>query len=123
MSEHERVVLPSCARAQCPAGATIHEAAGGTGCVCQITHNLMTSRLNPSTLASYCFSSDGYRECPTWVADKKEMERTKTIRDLLNRQGDRVGGHPEDRERNDGLALALEAQEREAWMDKKERES
>ena len=84
--------------------------------------DLMTSQRNPSTLASYCFNSEGYRTCPTWRADREEFWRSKTIRDLLNRQGDRVRGHPEDREREQGLALAIEAQEREAWLSQRERE-
>jgi hypothetical protein len=111
----ERIVVPSPTAPPCPAAALIAEAAGGTGCACRITDNLIDSRRNPSTLKAYCFSSDGYRECPTWRADREELWRTKTIKDLLTRQGDRVSGHPEDRQRDQGLALALDAQEREAW--------
>jgi hypothetical protein len=101
----------------------VSEAAGGTGCVCRITRNLIDSRHNPSTLRSYCFNSDGYRLCPTWRADREEEWRSKTIRDLLNRKGDLVAGHPEDRERSQALDLAVEAREREAWLLQRERES
>ena len=119
----DRTVIPKPDQPPCPAAALIHEAAGGTGCACRITRNLVDSRHNPHTLAAYCFNPDGYQACPTWRADREETWRTKTIRDLLNRQGDRVSGHPEDRERDAGLALAIEAQEREAWMTKQEREN
>jgi hypothetical protein len=119
---YERVVVPNPSTPPCPAAALVSEAAGGTGCVCRITRNLIDSRRNPSTLQSFCFSSDGYRLCPTWRADREELWRSKTIRDLLNRRGDLVSGHPEDREREQGLALAIEAQEREAWLLQRERE-
>lgn len=111
----DRVVVPKPTTPPCPAAALVSEAAGGTGCVCRVTTNLIDSARNPSTLASYCFNSDGYRLCPTWRADREELWRSKTIRDLLTRQGDLVAGHPEDRQRNQAMALALEAQEREAW--------
>lgn len=104
----------------CPAAAIIGEATGGTGCVCRVTNDLIDSH-NPSTLAAFCFNEDGYKGCPTWRADREELWRTKTIHDLLDRQGDRRGGHPEDRERNNGLALALEAQERDQWEQQQER--
>jgi hypothetical protein len=119
---YERVVVPNPSAPPCPAGALVSEAAGGTGCVCRITRNLIDSRRNPSTLARFCFAQEGYRGCPTWRADREELWRSKTIRDLLNRQGDLVSGHPEDREREQGLALATEAQEREAWLLQRERE-
>jgi hypothetical protein len=115
VSGFERIVVPNPTTPPCPAAALIAEAAGGTGCVCRVTRNLIDSRRNPSTLKSYCFSWDGYRQCPTWRADREELWRSKTIRDLLNRRGDLVAGHPEDLQREQGLALALEAQEREAW--------
>ena len=115
MSGFERIVVPNPTTPPCPAAALIAEAAGGTGCVCRVTRNLIDSRRNPSTLKSYCFNSDGYRQCPTWRADREELWRTKTIRDLLNRRGDLTAGHPEDLQREQGLGLALEAQEREAW--------
>jgi hypothetical protein len=118
----ERVVIPDPVEPPCPAAALVSEAAGGTGCVCRITRNLIDSRRNPSTLRAYCFSSDGYRTCPTWRADREELWRSKTIRDLLNRKGDLVSGHPEDLQRTQGLALATEAQEREAWLLQRERE-
>lgn len=123
MSEYfERVVVPHPAAPPCPAGALVSEAAGGTGCVCRITRSLISSRHNPSTLRAYCFNSLGYQTCPTWRADREELWRSKTIRDLLDRRGDLTAGHPEDRERNQGLALAIEAQEREAWLLQKEHE-
>jgi hypothetical protein len=100
----------------------VAEAEGGTGCVCRITANLIASQQNPSTLARYCFNSEGYQTCPTWQADRDEYLASKTIRDLLTPKGDRVGGHPEDRRRDQGLALALEAQERDQWQSQRERE-
>ena len=106
----------------CPAASLVSEAAGGTGCVCRITTDLIDSRRNPSTLRSYCFSS-GYQQCPTWQADRDEWLRSRRVRDLLNSHGDRTGGHPEDRERNEGLALALDAREREAWETERQRSS
>jgi hypothetical protein len=33
-----------------------------------------------------------------------------------------VGGHPEDREREKGLSMAVDAQEREAWERQQQRE-
>jgi hypothetical protein len=105
----------------CPAAAPIAEAEGGTGCVCRVTNDLIDSR-NPSTLAAYCFNEAGYTDCPTWRADREELWRSKTIHDLLTSRGDRTGGHPEDRERDGALALAVEAQEREAWERQRERQ-
>jgi hypothetical protein len=119
----ERVVVPRPTEPPCPAAALISEAAGGTGCVCRVTRNLIDSRRNPSTLKSYCFNSPGYQTCPTWRSDREEFWRSKTVRDLLNRQGDLMAGHPEDRARNQALALATEAQEREAWELQQQRES
>jgi hypothetical protein len=118
----ERIVVPRPENPPCPAAALVSEAAGGTGCECRITRDLISSRRNPSTLASYCFSSDGYRECPTWRADREEFWRSKTVRDLLGSRGDPVGGHPEDREREKGLSMAVDAQEREAWERQQQRE-
>lgn len=123
MTGFERIVVPRPERPPCPAAAVIAEAAGGTGCVCRITENLIASRQNPSTLARFCFAQEGYRQCPTWRADREEFWRSKTVRDLLNSQGDLVGGHPEDLQRNQALALATEAQEREAWEQQRERDS
>jgi hypothetical protein len=122
MTAFERVVVPRPTTPPCPAAALIAEAVGGTGCMCRITDSLIDSRRDPSTLVAYCFNEPGYQECPVWRADREEMWRSKTIRDLLNSRGDRVGGHPEDRERNDGLALALDAQERDAWERQQERQ-
>ena len=122
MAGFERIVVPHPEEPPCPAAALVSEAAGGTGCVCRITENLIASRQNPSTLQAYCFNSPGYQQCPTWRADREELWRSKTIRDLLNRRGDLVAGHPEDRQRNQGLALALDAQEREAWEQQRQRE-
>jgi hypothetical protein len=122
MAGFERIVVPSPDNPPCPAAALVSEAAGGTGCVCRVTRDLISSRRNPSTLVSFCFNSDGYRECPTWRADREEFWRSKTIRDLLRPHGDRVGGHPEDRERNRALALGTDAQEREAWERQQQRE-
>ena len=123
MSRFERIVVPSPVQPPCPAASLVAEAEGGTGCICRITTNVIASQQNPSTLASYCFNSEGYRTCPTWRADREEFWRSKTIRDLLNRKGDRVAGHPEDRQRDQGLALALEAQELDQWQSQRERES
>ena len=123
MSGFQRIVVPRPETPPCPAAALIAEAAGGTGCVCRVTRNLIDSRRNPSTLRSFCFNSEGYRLCPTWRADREEFWRSKTVRDLLNSQGDLVGGHPEDLQRNQALALATEAQEREAWEQQRERDS
>ena len=122
MAGFERVVIQRPTVPPCPAAALIAEATGGTGCVCRVTQDLISSGRSPSTLRNYCFSSDGYRQCPTWRADREEFWRSKTVRDLFNRQGDRVGGHPEDRERNRGLALAVDAREREAWEQQRQRE-
>jgi hypothetical protein len=115
LTPFERIVVKRPTEPPCPAASLIAEAAGGTGCACRITSNLIDSRHDPSTLAAYCFNSDGYQQCPTWRADREELWRSKTIRPLLNRRGDLTAGHPEDRERNDGLALALDAQERDQW--------
>lgn len=122
MAGYERIVVPRPDEPPCPAAALVSEAAGGTGCVCRVTESLIDSRRNPSTLQAYCFSSDGYRECPTWRTDREEFWRSKTIRDLLSRSGDRVAGHPEDRERNQALAQATDAQEREAWERQQQRQ-
>jgi hypothetical protein len=118
----ERIVVPRPDDPPCPAAALVSEAAGGTGCVCRVTRDLIDSRRNLSTLASFCFNSDGYQECPTWRADREEFWRSKTIRDLLSPHGDRVGGHPEDRERNQALAMGTDAREREAWERQQQRE-
>jgi len=123
VSRFDRIVVPRPVQPPCPAASLVAEAEGGTGCVCRITANLIASQQNPSTLAKYCFSSEGYQTCPTWRADRDEYHRSRTIRDLLTRKGDRVAGHPEDRERNQGLALAIEAQERDAWQSQRDRES
>lgn len=120
--EFERIVVPRPIQPPCPAAALVAEAAGGTGCSCRITDDLIDSRHNPSTLAAYCFNAPGYQHCPTWRADREELLRSKTIRPLLNRQGDLTAGHSEDRERDAGLALAVDAQEREAWEAKQERD-
>lgn len=114
MPRFDRFVAPRPTTPPCPAAAVIAEASGGTGCMCRVTNDLIDSR-NPSTLAAFCFNEDGYMDCPTWRADREELWRSKTIHDLLDSRGDVVSGHPEDRERNEGLALALDAQEREAW--------
>jgi hypothetical protein len=120
VSEHlQRILAPRHAEPVCPAALLVSEAAGGSGCVCRVTRDLIDSRLNQSTLRSYCFNSNalaGYQTCPVWRADREEYWASKTVRDLLHpTTGDKVGGHPEDRERDDGLALALEAQERAEW--------
>lgn len=121
MAGFERTVVPKPAEPPCPAAALIAEAVGGTGCACRITHSLIDSRRDPHTLAAYCFNETGYQQCPVWRLDREELWRSKTIRPLLNRSGDRTAGHPEDRERNESMALALEAQERDAWERQQQR--
>lgn len=112
----ERIVAPAHVRPECPAADLVGEAASGTGCVCRITHDLVSSRLNQSTLGRYCFNPDGgYRTCPTWQADREADWAARARLPLLNSRGDLRAGHPEDRERNAGLELALEAQERDRW--------
>lgn len=122
LTRFERIVLPQPVEPACPAADLVAETAGGTGCVCRITRDLIESRRNPSTLASYCFNESGYVGCPAWRADREELWRSRTIKDLLNSRGDLAAGHPEDRERNAALALAHEAQEREEWERQRERE-
>ena len=121
MGRFERVVAPTSVRPACVAAHPVSEAAGGTGCVCGITGDLISAAQNPSTLAAFCFDDEGYRTCPTWRADKHEIWASKTIKDLLNSRGDLTRGHPEDREREAGLSLALEAQERDEWLSDQER--
>ena len=116
MSDHlERIVAPRNAEPACPAASLVSEAHGGSGCVCRITRDLIDSRRNGSTLARFCFNSAGYRQCPTWVREKREIEKTKTLRDTLTSDGDLASGHPEDRERDRALETAIEAQERDQW--------
>jgi len=118
MAGFERIVMDG--EPPCPAADLVSEAAGGSGCVCGITHDLMTSRHNPSTLKRFCFNTLGYQTCPTWRADRDAYMASKRIRPLLNSQGDLTAGHPEDQERERGLALAIDAQEREAWETQRE---
>jgi len=118
----ERIVLPSPRQPPCPAAALIAEAAGGTGCACRITHDLIDSRHDPTTLAAYCFSATGYQRCPSWRADRDALLASRRIRPLLNSRGNLTAGHPEDRERDAGLALAADSQEREAWLQQRERD-
>ena len=116
----QRVLIPNSVEPACPAALRVAEGSGGSGAICRITTSLIESKLNPSTLTRFCFDCEGYRTCPTWRADKEEFWATKTIRDLLGRDGDRVGGHPEDRERNRGLEMARDAQERDRWTSARE---
>jgi hypothetical protein len=118
--EYERIVVPHPNEPPCPAGSLVAEAAGGTGCACRITSDVIDSRHDPSTLAAYCFNAEGYQTCPTWRKDREAYIASKTVRPLLNRHGDLTAGHPEDRERNDALALAAEAQERDRWLTDRE---
>jgi hypothetical protein len=83
---------------------------------------VIDTRHDPSTLASYCFNPEGYQQCPTWRKDREALLASKTVRPLLNRRGDLTAGHPEDREREQGLALALDAQERDRWESQRERD-
>lgn len=119
----QRIVVPRPAQPPCPAASLIAEAAGGTGCACRITQDLIDSRRNPSALITYCFSADGYQQCPIWRADRDEWWRSRIVRDLLNSAGDLNVGHPEDRERNAALQTALDARERDQWQSQRERDS
>jgi hypothetical protein len=119
--EYERIVVPRPTEPPCPAGSLVAEAAGGTGCTCRITGDVIDSRHDPTTLVAYCFSAEGYQQCPAWRADREALLATKTVRPLLNRRGDLTAGHPEDRERERGLALAIDAQERDRWEQQRER--
>lgn len=114
MGQFQRVVTD--AKPVCPAAAPVAEAAGGTGCVCRVTSDLIDSATDPSTLNRYCFNEPGYQACSTWRADRDEYLATRLVRDLLTPKGDRTTGHPEDRERNRGLEIAREAQERGQWL-------
>jgi len=117
----ERVVIPR-PSSPCPAASVVAEAAGGSGCHCLITGDLIDSRHNPSSLAAFCFNTPGYQSCPSWRKDRETMIAQRTLRPLLNARGDLSAGHPEDKERDDGLALALDAQERDRWERRRARE-
>lgn len=118
--EYERIVIQRLGDPPCPAAALVAESTGGTGCACRITASLIDSRHDPATLARYCFNAAGYQQCPTWRAEREEYLRNRRIRPLLNSRGDLTAGHPEDRERDRGMALALDAQERAAWEQQRE---
>ena len=123
MSRFERVVAPTNVRPVCPAAALVAEAEGGTGCVCRVTLDLIASAQNPSTLSRWCFNSDalaGYQTCPTWRADREAEWAAKARLPLLDGKGDLRAGHPEDRQRNRGLEMALDAQERDRWLSARE---
>jgi hypothetical protein len=118
--EYERIVVPRPNEPPCPAASLVAEAAGGTGCACRITSDVIDSRHDPVTLAAYCFNDQGYQSCPAWRADREALLASRTVRPLLNRRGDLTAGHPEDREREQGLAMALDAQERDRWLSDRE---
>jgi hypothetical protein len=123
MTNLQRIVAPTSVEPACPAASLISEATGGSGCVCRITNSLVDAAENQSTLARYCFHPIGYQTCPVWRADKEEAWASKSIRPLLNSRGDKTSGHPEDRERDEGLERALVAREREEWTMERERAS
>ena len=118
--EYERIVVPHPNDPPCPAASLVAEAAGGTGCACRITAEVIDSKHDPSTLVAFCFNEQGYQECPIWRKDREVYLASKRVRPLLNRHGDLTAGHPEDREREQGLALALDAQERDRWLSDRE---
>lgn len=120
--QYERIVVPHPSDPPCPAASLVAEASGGTGCACRITGDVIETRHDPSTLAAFCFNAEGYQLCPTWRKDREALLASKTIRPLLNRRGDLTAGHPEDREREQGLALAIDAQERDRWESQREQD-
>lgn len=56
----------------CPAGVPIGITPTGSGCRCKIAHETITTAANPKSLLMFCMS--GYRQCPTWQAEKARVE-------------------------------------------------
>lgn len=71
----------------CPAGESVAEVAGGTGCRCRIVDEVIDSSQNFPTLATFCYSDPGYQSCPVWMRDKEYVWAERTNRDLLNPDG------------------------------------
>lgn len=76
----------------CPAGAPIGETITGSGCLCRITGNVLTSGENPASLKVFCLnripaaraeSADGkvaehgYQHCPAWRFNRQVELREK----------------------------------------------
>ena len=76
---------------QCPAGLTVGEADGGSGCHCRITNDLLTSTEDPTILDDHCFNPDGftgYATCLAWRRDKEHGWRHKTNKSMFTREGE-----------------------------------
>jgi len=58
----------------CPAGEPLGEVLEGSGCVCRITHSVVASATDPSSLGNFCTSVEGHRECPVWQSDHADLE-------------------------------------------------
>lgn len=65
----------------CPAAAPVGETVAGSGCLCRITGNVITTGENPSSLRAFCWNrlpaaraqsaegelvEHGYQNCPAW---------------------------------------------------------
>jgi hypothetical protein len=55
----------------CPAGEPVGEVLAGSGCYCRVTHSVIASATDPSSLGRFCTSADGYRLCPVWRSDNE----------------------------------------------------
>lgn len=77
---------------RCPAGAPIGETITGSGCLCRITGNVLTSGENPSSLKVFCLNElpmaigasaegkaamHGYQGCPVWRFNRQVELREK----------------------------------------------
>lgn len=59
---------------QCPAGRFIALGKrGASGVECRIEHSDIMSSDQSATLVSYCLNRSGYRQCPSWQAEKEHI--------------------------------------------------
>lgn len=70
----------------CPAAASVGETSCGSGVLCRITGNLVTTAENPSSLAAFCWApkphtlyfhdgeavEHGYQACPVWRYNREQ---------------------------------------------------
>lgn len=84
----------------CPAGAPVGETLAGSGCLCRITGNVLTTGENPSSLRAFCWNripdaraethdgavvEHGYQNCPPWRFNRNAELEHKTDRPFVDR--------------------------------------
>jgi hypothetical protein len=57
---------------QCPAATPLYETPTGSGVRCAVERSVLSAKLDPSSLQSFCFGE--YAQCPSWIAQKEWID-------------------------------------------------